>query len=40
VEEPAAYGIILLDENSVIAHTDDFEIAQMSTDTATDAMPE
>ena len=40
VDEPAAYGIILLDENSVIAHTDDFEIAQMSTDTATDAMPE
>jgi 3',5'-cyclic AMP phosphodiesterase CpdA len=40
VAEPAAYGIILLDENSVIAHSEDYEIAQMSTETASDAMPE
>ena len=40
VEEPAAYGIILLDENSVIAHTEDYEIAQMSRESAADALPE
>ncbi len=27
VDEPAAYGIILLGKDSVIAHSDDFDIA-------------
>lgn len=32
VPEPAAYGLILVDETSIIAHSEDFEIAIASTD--------
>lgn len=32
VPEPAAYGIILVDDTSIIAHTEDFDIAIASTD--------
>jgi 3',5'-cyclic AMP phosphodiesterase CpdA len=40
VVEPAAYGIILFNNHSIIAHTEDFEIAQTSSGPSADAMPD
>ncbi len=40
VAEPAAYGIILFDTHSIIAHTEDFEIAQQASGPALDALPD
>lgn len=40
VAEPAAYGIILFDSDSIIAHTEDFEIAIQATKPSADAMPD
>lgn len=40
VNEPAAYGIILFDEQSIIAHTEDYEIARQAIASSKDAMPD
>ena len=40
VPDPAAYGIILFDDQSIIAHTEDYEIAIQSSSTSLDAMPD
>lgn len=38
--EPGAYGIVLLYENSVIAHTEDFQIAEADVQPNDEALPE
>ena len=40
VKEPAAYGIILFDDQSIIAHTEDYEIARQAIASSIDAMPD
>jgi 3',5'-cyclic AMP phosphodiesterase CpdA len=40
VAEPAAYGIILFNPTSIIAHSEDFEIAQTASGPASDALPD
>ena len=40
VAEPAAYGIILFNNDSIIAHSEDFEIAQVASAPSADAMPD
>lgn len=38
--EPGAYGIVLLYENSVIVHTEDFQLAEVNVEPSNDAFPE
>lgn len=40
VAEPAAYGIVMFNQTSIIAHTEDFELAIPSSGPALDAMPD
>ena len=40
VPEPGAYGVILLTENSIIAHTEDFDLANDVIEPRDDAHPE
>jgi len=38
--EPAAYGVILLTDDGVIAHSEDFDIAEEDVQPSTEAMPD
>ena len=38
--EPAAYGVILLTKEGIIAHSEDFDIAGKDVRPSTDAMPD
>jgi 3',5'-cyclic AMP phosphodiesterase CpdA len=38
--EPAAYGVILLRDDSIIAHSEDFDIAEDDVQPATEAIPD
>jgi hypothetical protein len=38
--EPAAYGVILLTTDGVIAHTEDFDLAEDDVQPSTEAMSE
>lgn len=38
--EPAAYGVILLTEDGIIAHSEDFDIAEDDVQPSVDAMPD
>jgi 3',5'-cyclic AMP phosphodiesterase CpdA len=40
VAEPAAYGIILFNSDSIIAHTEDYDIAVKASAPSADAMPD
>jgi DNA-binding MurR/RpiR family transcriptional regulator len=40
VAEPAAYGIVLFDDQSIIAHTEDYQIALLADASNEDAMPD
>ncbi len=40
VAEPAAYGLILLLENTIVAHSEEFQLAQHDTTPKRDALPE
>jgi len=40
VKEPAAYGIVLFDDQSIIAHTEDYQIAKQADPSNLDAIPD